>query len=472
MATSFSSISSGEENYNTAVFEKYTDGSGTEAMSSDCNTVHEDSDDDANCSWKTAVNKRSAKSKKRPRVRSNSDGMLNAKNNKIPKFSRSTPTHSSMKIVIVGLENKNVCRANPVKVVKEIHDLVGKIKGMVKEKNMLTVRCENERQVLKLLQITELAGINVKATQYSGSQVTTKGVIHKIDTQISNEEIEEVLKEQNVVNAKRFLKKIRGEIVATPSVLITFKGKNLPETLNFLYEVRQVDNYFPPVPRCYKCQLFGHIKANCKGKLRCVRCGGEHEFEECASKDNPKCLRCGENHSAAFQGCKHYIEAKQIQKIKLEGNLTYAQATKARRTHITSAGNEVAANKTATSNDKISKHATKRNIESIANSQQTAELNPQSQIQPTAPLRKRREEREKDGDKQDAVLNIRKSKSETENQSSVNVTTFDLIMFILFVIRKLPQSSNDEHFFETVIQASKDFLKADITMEMVKSRLK
>ena len=477
-------MSSGEENYITAVAEKFRDVG--EVMSSDGTAVPEDSDDIADCSWKTAVRKRSVKSKKRPRNRSNSDGMLHEKNNKIPKFSRSTPTHSSRKVVIVGLENTNVCRANPVKVVKQIHDLVGKVEGIVKERNMLIVKCENEGQVPKLLELTQLAGINVKATRYNGSQVhTTKGVIHKIDTQISNQEIEEVLEEQNVVNAKRFLKKIKGEMVATPSVLLTFKGKNLPETVNFLYEVKQVDDYIPPVPRCHKCQLFGHIKANCQGKLRCVRCGGEHEFEDCPNKDNPKCLRCGENHSAAYQGCKYYVEAKQIQKIKLEGNVTYAQAAKAHRAQKNTE-TDMADNQTATVSNNSNKTVKKQdiNVGSRSDTQQSAEPNPHFQIphpvgerkgeknrakprshsQIPIPVRKRKEE--KVSGKQDTPM------SETENQSSVNVTSIDLIMFFLFVIRQLPQSSNDDNFLEAVIKAGKEFLKADVTMEMVKSRLK
>ena len=52
------------------------------------------------------------------------------------------------------------------------------------------------------------------------------------------------------------------------------------------------------------------------------------------------------------------------------------------------------------------------------------------------------------------------------------MTSIDLIMFILFVVRQLPQSSNDDNFLEAVVRAGKEFLKVDITMEMVKSRLK
>ena len=62
--------------------------------------------------------------------------------------------------------------------------------------------------------------------------------------------------------------------------------------------------------------------------MRCVRCGEPHTFEQCPKKDNPGCPNCGEAHSAAYNGCKEAKKANQIQKIKCENKLSYAQATK------------------------------------------------------------------------------------------------------------------------------------------------
>lgn len=473
MASSMSSISSGEEDYIAAANNRYKQAT-SEVLSSDDHTIHDDSDDESNCSWKTAVNRNSVRSKKRARVKSHSDSALNSKKNKIPKFS--TPTHSSKKVVIVGLESKNICRANPVQVFREIHDLVGNLNGKVKVKNMLILTCENDKQITKLLQLTKLAGIDVKVTRHEDSNdFTTKGVIHRIDIQISNEEISEVLKDQNVIHAKRFMKKINGEIVPTPSVLITFKGKNKPETVNFLYEIRRVDNFSPPVPRCHKCQLFGHMKDNCKGKRRCVRCGGEHEFDECTQKDNRKCFRCGEQHSAAYQGCKIYIEAKQIQKVKLNENLTYAQATRMYRSKKNENVEVASINKTTSSSDRPTKENSQKKPNSVASKSIPNSLASDHECQSKIPRPVRvqknneeRRERDKESGQGNELLNNKKK----EINSLMNVAPLDFIMFILFVIRKLPQSENDDQYLETVVNASRNFLKADITMEMVKCRLK
>lgn len=45
------------------------------------------------------------------------------------------------------------------------------------------------------------------------------------------------------------------------------------------YAVRE---YTPPPLRCFKWQRFGHVANQCRGKFRCAKCGGEHEYGKCA----------------------------------------------------------------------------------------------------------------------------------------------------------------------------------------------
>jgi hypothetical protein len=48
--------------------------------------------------------------------------------------------------------------------------------------------------------------------------------------------------------------------------------------------------------KCYKCQKFGHVWANCKQLPRCLWCGGGHLHRECPEKTNtesmPRCCNC------------------------------------------------------------------------------------------------------------------------------------------------------------------------------------
>lgn len=68
--------------------------------------------------------------------------------------------------------------------------------------------------------------------------------------------------------------------------------------------------------RCYKCAGFYHKAAECKNKLACWTCAGEHESRNC-NEENQQCINCittnkvlklklDTNHRAADQNCPVY----------------------------------------------------------------------------------------------------------------------------------------------------------------------
>lgn len=46
--------------------------------------------------------------------------------------------------------------------------------------------------------------------------------------------------------------------------------------------------------RCFKCLGFNHLATNCKKKIACNKCGGEHKVEECQSNEMA-CISCVEH---------------------------------------------------------------------------------------------------------------------------------------------------------------------------------
>ena len=224
-------------------------------------------------------------------------------------------------------KGKNICQLNPVKIVEEINKAIGEIKKIKKGNGTILITCSNKDQMTKALQITELVKLPVTCTQYQTKTKTCKGVIHNVDVTIPEEDLYHLLKEQNEGYVKRFLKRTSGILAPTPSILLTITSESKPMKVNFLYESCRVDTYNPPVVRCHKCQLFGHVQKYCKEETRRVRCGDKHAIEQCTKKEEPKCFRCNENHSAAYKGCTFYKTAQSIQTIKIKKQLTYAQAT-------------------------------------------------------------------------------------------------------------------------------------------------
>uniref|UniRef100_A0A1B0GHS3 Putative nucleic-acid-binding protein from transposon x-element n=1 Tax=Lutzomyia longipalpis TaxID=7200 RepID=A0A1B0GHS3_LUTLO len=68
------------------------------------------------------------------------------------------------------------------------------------------------------------------------------------------------------------------------------------------------------LPQCCRCQQFGHTKAYCSRKPRCVKCSGEHLTAECPRKERDpqvKCANCGGAHPANYRGCEIH---KQLQR--------------------------------------------------------------------------------------------------------------------------------------------------------------
>lgn len=66
------------------------------------------------------------------------------------------------------------------------------------------------------------------------------------------------------------------------------------------------------IPQCVKCQRFGHTKNYCSLDPRCVKCLGNHLYNECTKKKDepPACVNCGEAHSANYRGCRYFQELK------------------------------------------------------------------------------------------------------------------------------------------------------------------
>lgn len=111
------------------------------------------------------------------------------------------------------------------------------------------------------------------------------------------------------------------------SVVLEFE-KVLPKRVRMGYLSYDVREFIPAPLRCFKCQRMGHTAGQCKGKQRCARCGGEHEYGKCGQDTKVKCCNCGGEHSGAFGGCPVQRQAREVQKYKVTNQVSYADAAK------------------------------------------------------------------------------------------------------------------------------------------------
>ncbi len=56
------------------------------------------------------------------------------------------------------------------------------------------------------------------------------------------------------------------------------------------------------IPRCNRCQQFGHTKNHCSRKWVCGKCAESHDTAFCTSS-HIKCVNCSETHEASWPGC-------------------------------------------------------------------------------------------------------------------------------------------------------------------------
>ena len=216
---------------------------------------------------------------------------------------------------------------NPMRLTKEISNKVGAVKlAKILRNGSLLIICKDAGQQAKALGIKKLNGKDVKCNITGERRV--RGVITGIPVSISEEEIKDNMKRAKVSKVQRMKTNRDGIKSDSLSVLITFEGEKLPEKVYLGYMCYDVRAYVPPPLRCFKCQKFGHIAAVCKGKKRCSRCGGEHDYGECEEGAKVKCCNCGGEHSAAYGGCEASKKAQEVQKVKVVQGISYAEAVK------------------------------------------------------------------------------------------------------------------------------------------------
>lgn len=111
------------------------------------------------------------------------------------------------------------------------------------------------------------------------------------------------------------------------SVMIQFDEEKLLNRVYLWFVVCTcVHPYVPPV-KCYKCQSqrFRHVAAVCKGKERCARCRGEHEYGKCGNGVNTVAIVAG----PIVQGSVAARSGKRLKKlkfVKVTEGLTYVEA--------------------------------------------------------------------------------------------------------------------------------------------------
>lgn len=193
---------------------------------------------------------------------------------------------------------------------------------------------EKEDQCTNILINVKEIKIKEKSFDVEITKVTNlnknKGIVYmKHIRLLSNEEIINRLKDQNVSDIVRITKtNENGNVYDTGSFIIIFNGE-VPENIYFENFLSIPVNKLKPKPmKCTHCQLIGHTIKRCLkiNQEMCKNC-----FQEIVSniEDHTcilKCKNCNLDHKSDDKNCPDYKKEIEILEIKSKFGFSYSQA--------------------------------------------------------------------------------------------------------------------------------------------------
>lgn len=142
----------------------------------------------------------------------------------------------------------------------------------------------------------------------------------------SEEEIVDGLKEEKVVEVKRMMRRVGGELVPTAGLILTFNSTIIPENIKVGYIQVNVRIYIPNPLRCAICQKFGHSKNNCRNVPKCEQCAEDIPQGHKTSCETIKCVNCSGEHKSTSRECPIFLKELEITKIKTIDRVPYHKA--------------------------------------------------------------------------------------------------------------------------------------------------
>lgn len=231
--------------------------------------------------------------------------------------------------------SKNLKEVNPFLIKKSLKNCCGDVKSAKKlNDGTILVECVNEKQGKQLLKMPFIFGKdgeNIEVvTKVHPRLNTVKGVAFHADFDFMNDdEILDGLRDQHVVNVKKFVNKKGSNIHRNiQGVIITFDLCKIPEQIYIGYEIVKIKSYIPNPIQCFNCWKFGHISSKCVVNKICYNCAEIDHNDADNCKNDKKCVNCNETtHNVKDKKeCFVYKREFEIQKIKIEQRVSLFQA--------------------------------------------------------------------------------------------------------------------------------------------------
>lgn len=242
-----------------------------------------------------------------------------------------TPKKSKQYFAIVACINTEIKLGsqNPIKLQKALSHTVGIVKAMKATRaGHLFVECFDAPQWRQLQDSTRLGEWQIRVS-LPKSATSSVGVIYNVPSDLSDEEIVDVLKEQKVSKIQRltYFDKQSRTRVPSKSVKLFFSCQELPDYVVIGFRRYRVKVFVPKAIQCYNCQGFGHMKGECRNNTKCIKCGKSHPTEQCTA-ESLVCANCKGNHASTDKSCPAKKQKQEILKIAKTEKISMTEAKK------------------------------------------------------------------------------------------------------------------------------------------------
>lgn len=162
-----------------------------------------------------------------------------------------------------------------------------------------------------------------------------KGVLIDWDSELPLHELYEAMTEterRGIIQIERLKKRIYNRekqeslMIDTNNLVMTWEGNARPDKISLCGGMMslRVRPFVEAVRQCFNCFKFGHVKAVCRAKQRCIVCGEEGIHGRC---EKPlSCTSCGEAHKSTDRRCNVYQYNMELKKVMAENNVSLREA--------------------------------------------------------------------------------------------------------------------------------------------------
>lgn len=231
--------------------------------------------------------------------------------------------------VIVESQDKNIGNLHPFalsKMLSVASNSIQEIVGM--GRNKVKIIFKNIIGANSFLLNADFQKKNQLKAYVAQSLLFRFGVVKNIPTDTTIEELQQsIVSSVKVHSIRRLQKKAENKLIPIPVIEVKFFGSTLPDFV-FFYNLRcRVEPSIRNPIQCFNCLRFNHTATQCRGQVRCSKCGENHKVEDCTVQTSEyKCAQCQGNHQATDRICPSYIQQRQIKRIMAFENLSYRDA--------------------------------------------------------------------------------------------------------------------------------------------------